>query len=116
VVRDAWAFGYSLEDVVDVVQVLEPGDFVKSETAHSPPNTKVRHDTYNIPSHGLYMYLTFAGETLIGGSDQHFQEPGQTERFLTTSGAREEPGNKIDALVDPRCDCANRKRSTAMSL
>lgn len=47
--RDAQAIGYSLEDVVDVVQALEPGDFVKSETAHSPPNSKVWHDTYNIP-------------------------------------------------------------------
>lgn len=43
--RDAQAVGYSLEDVVDVVQALGPGDFVKSETAHSPPNSKVWHDT-----------------------------------------------------------------------
>jgi motility quorum-sensing regulator/GCU-specific mRNA interferase toxin len=64
-VRDAQAIGYSLEDVVDVVQALEPGDFVKSETAHSPPNSKVWHDTYNIPCDGLYLYLKFAGETLI---------------------------------------------------
>ena len=64
-VRDAQAIGYSLEDVVDVVQVLESGDFVKSETAHSPPNSKVWHDTYNIPCDGLYLYLKFAGETLI---------------------------------------------------
>jgi motility quorum-sensing regulator/GCU-specific mRNA interferase toxin len=64
-VRDAQAIGYSLEDVVDVVQLLEPGDFVKSETAHSPPNSKVWHDTYNIPCDGLYLYLKFAGETLI---------------------------------------------------
>lgn len=64
-VRDAQAIGYSLEDVVDVVQALEPGDFVKSETAHSPPNSKVWHDTYNIPCDGLFLYLKFAGETLI---------------------------------------------------
>lgn len=64
-VRDAQAIGYSLGDVVDVVQVLEPGDFVKSETAHSPPNSRVWHDTYNIPCDGLYLYLKFAGETLI---------------------------------------------------
>ncbi|MFC4595626.1 type II toxin-antitoxin system MqsR family toxin [Sphingobium tyrosinilyticum] len=31
--RDARAIGYSLEDIVDVVQALDPGDFVKSETA-----------------------------------------------------------------------------------
>lgn len=64
-VRDAQAIGYSLEDIVDVVQALEPGDFVKSETAHNPPNHKVWHDTYNIPCDGLFLYLKFAGETLI---------------------------------------------------
>lgn len=63
--RDAQAIGYSLEDIVDVVQALEPGDFVKSETAHSPPNSKVWHDTYHVPCDGLYLYLKFAGETLI---------------------------------------------------
>lgn len=64
-VRDAQAIGYSLEDIVDVVQALEAGDFVKSETAHNPPNSKLWHDTYNIPCDGLFLYLKFAGETLI---------------------------------------------------
>lgn len=64
-VRDAQAIGYSLEDVVDVVQVLEPGDFVKSETAHNPVNHRVWHDSYKIPCDGLFLYLKFAGETLI---------------------------------------------------
>lgn len=63
--RDALALGYSLEDVVDVVQALEPGDFVKSETAHSPLNSKVWHDSYRIPFDELWLYLKFAGETLI---------------------------------------------------
>ena len=63
--RDAQALGYSLEDVVDVVQALEQGDFVKSETAHSPPNSKVWHDSYRIPFDELWLYLKFAGETLI---------------------------------------------------
>lgn len=63
--RGAQALGYSLEDVVDVVQALEPEDFVKSETAHSPPNSKVWHDSYSIPFDNLYLYLKFAGETLI---------------------------------------------------
>lgn len=35
--RDAQAPGYSLEDVVDVVQALETGDVVKSETATIRP-------------------------------------------------------------------------------
>jgi motility quorum-sensing regulator/GCU-specific mRNA interferase toxin len=66
-VRDAQAIGYSLEDIVDVVQALESGDFVKSETAHSPP-------TYNIPCDGLYLYLKFAGETLIDVMLTSFKE------------------------------------------
>jgi motility quorum-sensing regulator/GCU-specific mRNA interferase toxin len=63
--RDAQKIGYSLEDIVDVVQALEPGDFIKSETAHNPPNHRLWHDTYNTPCDGMWLYLKFAGETLI---------------------------------------------------
>ena len=63
--RDARDLGYTLKDIVAVVQALESGDFVKSETAHSPPNSKVWHDTYKIPYDDLFLYLKFAGETLI---------------------------------------------------
>lgn len=38
---------------------------MKSETAHSPPNSKVWHDSYRIPFDGLWLYLKFVGETLI---------------------------------------------------
>lgn len=62
--RDAQALGYTLEDVVEIVQALKPGDFVKSETAHSPPNARVWHDTYNIVFDGQRLYLKFAGELL----------------------------------------------------
>lgn len=64
-VRDAQAIGYTLEDIVDVVQALEPGDFVKSETAHNPRNHRMWHDTYHIPFDDMILYLKFAGETLI---------------------------------------------------
>ncbi len=64
-IRDAQALGYTLEDVVDVVQALETGDFIKSGTAHNPPNLRVWHDIYHIPCDGLFLYLKFAGETLI---------------------------------------------------
>lgn len=63
--RSAQGLGYSLEEVVEVVQALEPEDFVKSETAHSPPNPRVWHDTYVIPYDSKWLYLKFAGETLI---------------------------------------------------
>jgi len=63
--RDAQKIGYSLEDIVDVVQALEPGDFIKSETAHNPPNHRLWHDTYNFPCEDMWLYLKFAGETLI---------------------------------------------------
>lgn len=63
--RSAMQLGYSLEDIVDVVAALEPGDFVKSETAHSPPRPGVWHDTYHFPGEDHDLYLKFAGETLI---------------------------------------------------
>lgn len=64
-ITSARALGYSLNDIVEAVQALESGDFVKSETAHSPPNSKVWHDTYNLPWDDRWLYLKFAGETLI---------------------------------------------------
>jgi motility quorum-sensing regulator/GCU-specific mRNA interferase toxin len=73
-IRSARALGYSLEDVVDAVRELEPGDFVKSETAHSPPNSKVWHDTYNMPWDGRWLYLKFAGETLVDLTLTSFKE------------------------------------------
>jgi motility quorum-sensing regulator/GCU-specific mRNA interferase toxin len=73
-VRDAQAIGYSLEDVIDVVQALEPGDFVKSETAHNPPNHRMWHDTYVIPYDDMDLYLKFAGETLIDIALTSFKE------------------------------------------
>jgi len=70
----AQAIGYSLEDVVDVVQSLEPQDFIKSETAHSPPNHRVWHDTYIIPFDDMDLYLKFAGETLVDVTLTSFKE------------------------------------------
>lgn len=64
-IESARALGYGLEDIVEAVQALEGGDFVKSETAHSPPNSRVWHDTYNLPWDDRWLYLKFAGETLI---------------------------------------------------
>lgn len=75
-VESARALGYGLEDVVEAVQALETGDFVKSETAHSPPNSRVWHDTYNMPWDDRWLYLKFAGETLIDVRLTSFKEVG----------------------------------------
>lgn len=75
-VEGARALGYSLEDIVEAVQELEPGDFIKSETAHNPPNSKVWHDTYHMPWDGRWLYLKFAGETLIDVTLTSFKEVG----------------------------------------
>ena len=75
-VQGAWALGYGLEDIVEAVQALETRDFVKSETAHSPPNSKVWHDTYNLPWDDVWLYLKFAGETLIDITLTSFKEIG----------------------------------------
>lgn len=72
----ARALGYSLEDIVETVQTLETGDFIKSETAHSPPNSKVWHDTYNMRWDGRWLYLKFAGETLTDVTLISFKEIG----------------------------------------
>jgi motility quorum-sensing regulator/GCU-specific mRNA interferase toxin len=70
----ARALGYGLEDIMEVVQALEPQDFLKSETAHSPPNPRVWHDAYALPWDGRLLYLKFAGETLIDVTLTSFKE------------------------------------------
>lgn len=72
--RSARALGYSLRDVVEAVQALERSDFIKSETAHSPPNSRVWHDTYNSLWDDRWLYLKFAGETLIDVQLTSFKE------------------------------------------
>lgn len=75
-IMNARALGYSLDDIVEAVQALEPGDFIKSETAHSRPNSRVWHDTYNLPWDDRLLYLKFAGETLIDVVLTSFKEVG----------------------------------------
>lgn len=73
---DAEAAGFSLKDVIAIVQALEPGDFVKSETAHSPRNSRIWHDTYLIGWDGITLYLKFAGEVLVDVVLTSFKEAG----------------------------------------
>ena len=75
-VLSARALGYGLVDIVEAVQALEASDFIKSETAHSPPNSRVWHDTYNLPWDDVWLYLKFAGETLIDITLTSFKEIG----------------------------------------
>ena len=75
-VEGARALGYSLEDIVEAVQAPDLEDFVKLETAHSPRNSKVWHDTYNLPLDDRWLYLKFAGETLVDVTLTSFKETG----------------------------------------
>ena len=70
----ARALGCSLSDIVCVVNALSPSHFIKSETAHSPPNSKIWHDSYKTPWNGRLLYLKFAGETLIDVRLMSFKE------------------------------------------
>ena len=70
----AQAINYSRQDVVDAVQALTGRNFVKSETAHSPPNSKIWHDTYRQDSGSRQLYLKFAGETLVDVTLVSFKE------------------------------------------
>lgn len=63
--RSAQALGFGREEVVAAVQALDRLDFVKSETAHNPPNHRCWHDTYKSRQGEDTLYLKFAGETLI---------------------------------------------------
>lgn len=72
--KNARSLGYDRANIVEAVQSLERGDFVKSETAHSPPNHRVWHDTYTLPWDGRWLYLKFAGETLIDIALTSFKE------------------------------------------
>ena len=63
--RSAQALGFGREEVVEAVQALQRSDFVKSETQHHPPNHRCWHDTYKSEQGEYYLYLKFAGETLI---------------------------------------------------
>jgi motility quorum-sensing regulator/GCU-specific mRNA interferase toxin len=72
--RSAQELGYDLDAIVAVVQQLESGDFVKSETAHSPRNARIWHDSYRAPFDGFELYLKFAGESLIDVTLVSFKE------------------------------------------
>lgn len=73
-ITSARALGYALDDIIAVVQALELSDFIKSETAHNPINSKVWHDTYKMQWKRHFLYLKFAGETLVDVTLTSFKE------------------------------------------
>jgi motility quorum-sensing regulator/GCU-specific mRNA interferase toxin len=74
--RNAHALGCDLDTIVQVVQQLEQDDFIKSETAHNPPNHRIWDDSYRAPFDEYELYLKFAGETLIDVVLVSFKEAG----------------------------------------
>ena len=74
--RSAQALGFGLEDVVKAVQTLARSDFVKSATQHHPPNHRCWHDTYKSQQRDDYLFLKFAGETLVDVTLVSFKEVG----------------------------------------
>lgn len=72
--NSARQIGFDLKDIVSVIQALQVTDFAKSETAHTPPNSRVWHDTYKLRWAGFRLYVKFAGETLIDLTLTSFKE------------------------------------------
>jgi len=58
--KSALALGYDVDDVVDIVQTIEPRHFVKSTTSKS--NHKQWQDVYHIPQGGLVLHLKFTDQ------------------------------------------------------
>jgi motility quorum-sensing regulator/GCU-specific mRNA interferase toxin len=73
-VNSAYALGYGLQDIVDVIQALDRKDFKSSSPAHSPPVPGIWHDTYNIRWEGYHLYVKFAGKTIVDVSLVSFKE------------------------------------------
>jgi motility quorum-sensing regulator / GCU-specific mRNA interferase toxin len=55
--QGARAMGFSLQDMVDVIQQLKRTDFVKSMTTHA--DHRVWQDVYNTEFKGYFLYIKF---------------------------------------------------------
>lgn len=55
--KDARSIGFTQQDIVDVIQQLKRGDFVKSMTTHS--DHRVWQDVYNTEYNGYVLYIKF---------------------------------------------------------
>lgn len=70
--QDASALGYTLQDIVNVIQKLKPR--FREIADRSQPNLNVWHDTYKAPFDGMILYLKFAGAALIDVKLVSFKE------------------------------------------
>lgn len=55
--KSARGMGFSLEEIVDVIQAIKRADFIKSMTSHA--DHKVWQDVYNVPWDGMLLYVKF---------------------------------------------------------
>lgn len=66
--NDAFGLGFSLRDVVDVIQAMTKQQFYKSMTSFA--DSKVWQDVYRVPAGDLVLYVKFTiddeGKLLIG--------------------------------------------------
>jgi motility quorum-sensing regulator/GCU-specific mRNA interferase toxin len=55
--RNAFALGYGRQEIVDVIQTIEPGNFYK--TMPSEKNPGLMQDVYRVPDGDLELYVKF---------------------------------------------------------
>lgn len=58
--RDAFAQGYGRQEIVDVIQTIEPGHFYK--TMPSEKNPGLMLDVYRVPDGDLELYVKFTSD------------------------------------------------------
>ena len=62
-VKDAAALGFGRQEIVDTIQKMESGHFVKSMTSYA--DHKVWQDVYNVPyDEELTLYIKFTSDTV----------------------------------------------------
>src|SRR5947209_15644084 len=60
--RDAFALGYGRQEIVDVIQTIEPGNFYK--TMPSEKNPGLMQDVYRVPDGDLELYVKFTSDLI----------------------------------------------------
>lgn len=60
-IESARDMGFSMEDMIDVIQTLCAADFIGSAPSNNPPHPGCWHDIYEPLVDGKLLYLKFAG-------------------------------------------------------